>query len=180
MSSSHPRHRQQVDHPGGPVQRHAAAGPQPQSTLTGTGIAPHATIEPDHVHVPGHDHRRVLDTTFTVGNDGTADLHISSIGISGSPRFSVTGGTCDTITPVAGRRGRCTVDVEFAPTATDPKTGSLVVTTDGGTVSATLAGTGLPAPVPAAHVDPASPFDFGDVDVTAVPPTQTFTRHQQR
>ena len=149
--------------------------PKPQSALTGTGIAPHATINPSTFTFPDTVIGTTSSTTFTIGNDGTSDMHISSIAISGSAKFSVTGGSCDTSTPVAGPSGTCTVEVTFTPTTTDPKTGSLVVTTDGGTVSATLAGTGLPAPVPAAHVDPASPFDFGNVDVNAVPPTQTFS-----
>ena len=136
--------------------------PKPQSALTGTGVAPDASIDPvtnafGDVTVGGS-----ASTTFTVGNDGTSDLHISSIGISGSARFSVTGGTCTAPGTVLPAGPDCTIEVTYAPLSAVASNGSLVVVTDGGTVSATLSGTGVAGAAPIASL-PAGPIDFGTV-----------------
>ena len=80
-------------------------------------------------------------------------------------------GDCTVLGVVTAAGPDCTIVVQFAPNAAGPFSGSLVVTTDGGTVSAPLSGTGL---VPAATVTPASPFDFGNVNVTAPAASQIF------
>ena len=152
--------------------------PKPTSALSGLGIAapaPHATIDQASFVYP----TTVVGTTgtnaFTIGNDGTADLHVTAVAISGSARFSVTGGTCSTSLPTTVLPGNsCTVTVEFAPTSGATSSGSLLVTTDGGNVSSSLSGSGQAAPVPSVGIS-AIPFDFGDVHVDTVAPTHTIT-----
>ncbi|MBX3031575.1 MAG: choice-of-anchor D domain-containing protein, partial [Chloroflexi bacterium] len=153
-----------------------APWPLPMAGLSGTGIAgaaPDGAIDGDGAF--GAITIGTTDTAeFTIGNDGDADLSISSIAISGSSRFSVTDGTCTapgTVAPTA----TCTIVVTFAPTAVPEVLGQLVVVTNDGTLTADLSGEGIVAPVPAVAIDPNDdPAVFGPV-LVGLDDTITFT-----
>lgn len=86
-------------------------------------------------------------TTVTVKNTGTADLHVSSVALSGvdSAEFGVVSDGCSAVAvPV---NGTCAISVSFSPQSDGAKTASLDVNSDAsGTpvVSAVLSGTGGP------------------------------------
>ena len=80
--------------------------------------------------------------TITVTNNGTVPLVISSLSTSGD--FTETDNCVGTL----AANGSCQVQVIFAPTATGTRTGVLTVFANvtGGQQTATLSGTGTPAP----------------------------------
>jgi hypothetical protein len=71
-------------------------------------------------------------------NNGNATLHITSITASGD--FLLTNPCSTALAPGAS----CTMTVTFKPTGTGARNGILTATTDGGTVSIALSGTGTP------------------------------------
>ncbi|MGJ0515397.1 MAG: choice-of-anchor D domain-containing protein [Methylomicrobium sp.] len=104
-----------------------AAGSPSSVTLSGNGLAPApiAAINPASVGFGDV----VIGTTsgdqaITVNNNGTQDLIVSGVSLSGLDadvaQFSLTNG-CATVAPGAS----CTVNVRFAPTTTGPKTVSV-------------------------------------------------------
>lgn len=90
--------------------------------------------------------------TVTVANIGGAPLTVSGVSIAGpdADQFTKTGDTCSggTVAPGAS----CAVGVRFAPVATGPAVGALVIAGDApaGSTSIALTGTGAPAPAPPA------------------------------
>ncbi len=108
----------------------------------------------------------------TLSNTGSAPLTISSIA-TGSAEFGVSGGTCAVASSVAAGSS-CTVGVAFAPTATGPRSATLLVGHDaaGGSSSTTLSGTGV-AQSPAANVAPASLTFSQTVGTTSAAQTVT-------
>lgn len=81
--------------------------------------------------------------TFTISNTGTTNQVVSSIILSGneSGPFRVSPGTCDSLTPTLAPGSVCTVDVDFAPTATGSRSAFLQIIANN-TVSILLKGTG--------------------------------------
>jgi len=93
---------------------------------------------------------------FTWTNNSTFAASVTLL--TGSGDFAVQGNLC---VGVPGG-GSCTITVVFTPTALGARTGTLTVGSNGTTLTASLAGNG----VPALTLTPAS-FDFGSVDVGA-------------
>jgi hypothetical protein len=68
------------------------------------------------------------NTTLTVTNTGTADLHISALNLAGSAAYTAALGTC--ANPVVAG-GTCQITVTFKPTvAGAPITGTLTIVSD--------------------------------------------------
>jgi len=98
---------------------------------------------------------QVLNTTsaavsFTLNNAGTAPLSISSITTTGN--FAVSGAVPGTV--AAG--GTALVSVTFTPTATGPRTGTLVITSSLGNYTVNLTGTGQVAAPSLSTLSPTS------------------------
>jgi hypothetical protein len=122
-----------------------AAGSPHSATLSGTGLAPAAfALAPD-----AHDFGAVVagessaPQAFTVTNTGDVASGTLAASVSGS-EFRVVGDDCSGSTLPA--HAACTVGVVFSPTSTGAASDSLRVSgTPGGTATAGLAGTGIPA-----------------------------------
>jgi hypothetical protein len=126
------------------------------------GDVPEITVTP-----ASHDFGSVLVGTtvshsIEIRNDGTANLHVSSIALPEGGDFVIASGS-GAVTLAPGQTH--TVEVIFAPTALGPRTDSLRIESDDddeATLDVALAGTGVSAPTPDISVFPPS-FDFGDV-----------------
>jgi len=123
------------------------ANPTTQAvTLTGTGVAPAATLSGTTLTFSG----QLITTassaqTVTLTNSGTAPLTISSIAVTGTNRgdFSETN-TCPASSSTLAVGANCTISVTFKPTATGNRTASVTITDDAGSSpqSVSLTGTG--------------------------------------
>ncbi len=98
--------------------------------------------------------------TFTLANAGAATLTISNITTTGN--FATSGGTPTSV--AAGGTG--TVNVVFTPTATGPRTGTLVITSNAGTYTVNLSGTGTTAPPSISSLNPTSGVVGSSVTIT--------------
>jgi FtsP/CotA-like multicopper oxidase with cupredoxin domain len=113
-------------------------------TLTGTGVQPAAALTPGSWSF-GTIARRTTSPsqTFTLSNNGTATLSITSIGLAGANpgQFIITSRTCGN-TLAAG--ATCNVSVAFAPTGRNAYSALLRVVDNAPTSpqTATLTGTG--------------------------------------
>ncbi len=119
--------------------------------LSGNGVSaptPDITVSPT-----SHDYGNVIvglsgSQTFTVTNDGQADLQVSNTTLVGtdSGEFNIdSGGGSFTLPPGESRN----IEVSFAPTSTGGKSATLRIESDDadeGTVDAALSGTGEEAP----------------------------------
>jgi hypothetical protein len=107
------------------VKIYDSASGSPQSVaISGTGVAPVATLSPANISFNGV----LVGSTsagvpITLSNTGTASLTISSVMATGD--FSQIN-TCTTVVVVAG--GSCTITVNFTPTAAWSRGGSIVIT----------------------------------------------------
>jgi hypothetical protein len=130
----------------------SAAGSPQTVALSGTGVsvgatpAPLVLVDPANVSFAGRVvGRPSLAKYATILNVGNAPLTISGLG-AGTGDFAVAGGTCTatpTIVLAAGQS--CTAGVTFTPSATGPRTGTLVITDDaaGSPHQVALSGTGF-------------------------------------
>jgi hypothetical protein len=109
--------------------------------LTGNGATPIAALSPATVVFPTQALGSTSTAqTFTLSNDGTADLFINSVSSAGD--FQVVPAPCfTTLSPGT----ICTFSVTFTPSVVGPESGVLQVDTNGGLVTAALSGTGTPA-----------------------------------
>ena len=104
--------------------------------------------------------------TFVISNDGTGDLNISAVSLTGTDpgEFSiVSGGGSATVTPGATHD----VVVDFIPTATGAKSATLQISSDDpdeNPLDIALAGSGASTPVPDIAANPAT-FDYGSVTI---------------
>ncbi|RXH54741.1 multicopper oxidase, type 2 [Granulicella sibirica] len=113
------------------------------STLTGTGLAPQATLTPTtkdfgNVTVAGES----PTDTFSLTNAGTAPLSISSIALTGasSTGFVISENQCGTsLDPGTS----CTIGVTFLPTQVGQVVATLAVVDSVGTQSAALTAVGV-------------------------------------
>lgn len=118
-----------------------APGTQPSVSLSGTGVAPVASLSPASLTFAA----QTVSTTsssqnVTLSNTGDATLDISSVTASGD--FAETNNCGTTLS--AGNH--CTVSVKFTPTAPGARTGTLTVTNDavnGSSQSTSLTGAGV-------------------------------------
>src|SRR5262249_32248525 len=100
-----------------------AAGSPHTASLSGTGIAPAASLAPSGLTFASQNVGTTSAAqTMTLTNSGTAALTISSIAVSGD--FAETH-NCGT--PLAVN-GTCTINVTFTPTAAGTRSGTLGVT----------------------------------------------------
>lgn len=107
--------------------------------------------------------------TLTISNTGGVSTGTLA-GSSSGTQFTVTD-NCNGV--VLAPSGTCTIDVRFAPTTTGGKTGSVTVMgTPGGTVSATLGGTGA---TPATLSLNPTTVNFGTVNNGSVSSQSTVT-----
>jgi hypothetical protein len=99
--------------------------------------------------------------SLTVTNSGNADLSISTAGVIGTNAtdFSTNTDTCSgsNLAP----SGTCAIGVTFTPTATGPRTATLIITDNnngvvGSTQSVALTGTGIQASIAISSVNPSS------------------------
>ncbi len=115
-----------------------------QVNLRGNGVDPSASLTPG-----GHDFGRQTvgktssEQTFTLSNEGATPIPLSGASIVGADadQFRLAADDCTDVTLPAG--GRCEVRVKFAPEAKGARSARLRVTADGGSVIASLAGTGV-------------------------------------
>jgi hypothetical protein len=115
-----------------------------QVNLTGVGIDPQGSLTPG-----GHDFgRQDRDSTssaqdFVLSNDGGTPLRLSGASVVGADadQFRLSSDDCTDVTLPIG--GRCAVQVRFAPDSKGSKAARLRVTGEGGSITASLAGTGV-------------------------------------
>ncbi len=142
------------------------------STLTGTGIAPQATLTPStadfgNITVGGTS----TNHAFTLTNAGSAPLSITSVNITGpsAASFLLGENQCVTSLPAGGS---CLLGVTILPTSVGQAVATLSVVDSVGTQSATLTANGI---LPTLTITPPS-IDFGAVTVsTTVSKTLTYT-----
>jgi hypothetical protein len=117
-----------------------APGSAPTVSLTGTGVAPVASLSPTSLNF----NNQLVSTTsgqkgVNLTNSGDFTMNISSISITGD--FAQTNNCSATLAPGA----HCTINVTFKPTTTGTRNGTLLVNDDasnGVQQTTTLTGTG--------------------------------------
>jgi uncharacterized repeat protein (TIGR01451 family) len=115
-------------------------GPQ-QLTLSGNGTNPGISVAPATLTFPSQGTGTTSSAQpVVVTSSGTSPLTVSSVTVSGP--FQVSSDGCSGAGPITPP-GTCTVQVAFAPTATGPASGTLTITSDGGTKTVALSGTGV-------------------------------------
>jgi len=118
--------------------------------------------------------------TFTITNQSGSDQSVDPSGVtktgSDPTEFALSNDTCATAGTLADQ-GTCSVEVIFSPDAAGNFSAELDVTTGGGASvlgSATVSGTGTPAPAPGIDVSP-NAWDFGNHKVGTPADTKDFT-----
>jgi P pilus assembly chaperone PapD len=151
-------------------------------TVSGTGVAATGaaatTVTPSSAGFGGATvGSSSAARTVTVANDGDTPTTISSIAVGGADASDYSADADDCMTTNAGRLdpGRtCRVVVTFTPTATGARSAQLLVTSDGGTPTVDLSGTGTQLGAPSLTISPTE-NDFGAVEETSTSSPQTFT-----
>jgi predicted small lipoprotein YifL len=118
------------------------AGTVPGTTqtvgLTGTGIAPVASLTPSPIDFGSVNMNTTsAASTATLANTGGAIMHITAVGISGDYAFA-SGGTCTAAPFTLAADASCTFKITFTPTALGTRTGTLSVTDDSMNVAGTI------------------------------------------
>jgi hypothetical protein len=143
--------------------------------LTGSGIAPQASLSASTPFASQTINTTSSAQTFTLSNPGNATLNITSIGITGTGAtdFAISAQTCTTTLAAAGT---CTISVTFTPLSVASFTAALTITDSatGSPQSATLTGSGTAVPAPIAGINPAT-APFGNQTVNTTSSAQTFT-----
>jgi hypothetical protein len=107
-------------------------------SLSGTGVSASLSLSPSSLSfsagVGGSSSKSVKIT-----NNGTANLSISSLTITGSTTFTIASHTC---TAALAPRKTCTVNVRFAPTARTTFIGALHLASNAAPATVALTGTG--------------------------------------
>ncbi len=140
--------------------------------LSGNGTQSAISITPNPVAFGEVPIGAVGKQSVTITNTGTADLTLTSLGVTGPFAINAAGNACifnSAIPP----GGACSTEVDFSPTALGPATGALTVTDDAPDSPQTvpLSGTGVG---PAVSISPPS-VDFGDVGIGQNSPPITVT-----
>ncbi|HEY5985010.1 MAG TPA: choice-of-anchor D domain-containing protein, partial [Streptosporangiaceae bacterium] len=111
-------------------------------SLAGTGVAPLISVTPSSLQFGA-----VLVTTtsapqtVTVANAGSSPLTVTSAVTSGP--FAVSGDFCTSAGSIAPG-GACQIAVVFVPASSGPASGTLTISSDGGTATVALSGSGSP------------------------------------
>jgi hypothetical protein len=133
------------------AQNVTVTNPDGQSS-TGTGIltigAAAISISPTSENFGNVNVGTSSTQIFTISNTGTVALTVSSTSLSGgdSAMFSMTPGTCPSLTPTINAGQSCTINVTFAPTSTGTESATLVITSNAynsPTLNVGLSGTGV-------------------------------------
>ena len=152
-----------------------ATGSPSGVALSGTGLAPVATVSPATLAFGSvNTGTATAAQLVAIGNTGNTPLTVSAIALTGTDpgSFTLTPNTCAPI-PVGGT---CTVSVAFRPTSSGAKSAAVTATHNsnnlaGSTSTVALSGTGL---APTAAVTPAT-LAFGSVTTGTVSTGQTIT-----
>ena len=128
--------------------------------------APSLTVSPQALEFGNVAIGTTASLDVTVANAGSAPLEVTGVGEPGEPAFEVEH-ACGALPPGAS----CVVTYRFDPTVDGPRSSSSAIDTSAGSVTVTLAGTGVTL---AAEADPAT-LAFGLVPVGATAGPQTVT-----
>ncbi|OQY29158.1 MAG: hypothetical protein B6244_04795 [Candidatus Cloacimonetes bacterium 4572_55] len=151
--------------------------------LSGTGVqlAPEFAFSPTSLDFGTVTVGNTVEETFTITNNGTADLVIESIVMQGGGPYSITDPSFPLTIPAdASRlsretRGSRVITVQFAPVATGEFNEVAVITHNAAGSPANLSLTGIGADQPQPHFAVSSTaIDFGDI-IVGMSVTQTFT-----
>jgi uncharacterized repeat protein (TIGR01451 family) len=124
------------------IKSNAASSPD-SVTLTGTGVAPVLSAGPGSLAFGTVPIGTTSSSqTVTVSNTGTSGLHVS--GATANAPFVISSDGCSGAGAIAPG-GTCQIAVQYAPASTGPASGALTISSDGGTATVTLAGTGSPS-----------------------------------
>ena len=145
-----------------------AANGSPSVALSGTGTpapAPIAQLSPatqafgDQTVGAVSPSRQLL-----LHNAGNAPLSITGASIAGSTAFAIAGNACGATLPAGAS---CAIDVAFNPVQAGPASATLRLTDNaaGSPHAVALAGNGVAGPVGSPTLAPATPADFGNVEV---------------
>jgi P pilus assembly chaperone PapD len=138
------------------------------SALTGTGVAPTATLTPasynfGNVTVGATSNQLLLKLT----NTGTTTLHpgnatgtLRGLQFPATAATTCTGSSGNTVVTLSPG-GSCILAIDFAPTTAGAQTGTVSIPSEAGVTSASIAGTGV---APSATLTPAT-YNFGSVTV---------------
>jgi len=155
----------------GTVTLTTSAGTQFAINLTGTGVAPTATLSAATA-VSAQNGSAAAPFTLTLTNTGIGPEVIGSIGVSGTNAADfVQTNTCPVQPAALAPNGTCVITVTFTATIVGAETASLAVTDTAGTQSVTLSGTGV---APSAAATPAA-LTFAATAAGTSSATQTFT-----
>ena len=143
--------------------------------LSGTGIViPELTFAPTSLSFGDQTTGTSSGAqTLTIGNTGSGDLELQSIGLAGPHPgdFTIESNTCLPLPNTLAPGEECTLGVRFAPTATGTRTASVHVVSAAGQHDAALTGSATAAAA-APPPDP-PPTDPGAGEPAAVTPTTT-------
>jgi hypothetical protein len=134
-------------------------------SLTGTGVAPDIAISPTSANYGNVLVGENSSQSFTVTNDGNANLDVTATSITGTDaaEFTITsGGGSFTLTP----GGTHEVNVQFHPSSAGSKSAALRINSDDpdeDPLDAALSGTGV---VPDISASP-NPANYGNVNVNS-------------
>jgi hypothetical protein len=139
-----------------------------QGTLADVDVSPLANDFGDQPVSAG----ATAGQTFRITNTGSADLSVTAIALGGDAPtdYALDASGCGGGTTTVAAGADCTVSVRFAPQGAGVRNALLAVTTDVGTINATLRGRGT---VPDVSIDPTA-HDFG-VQPAPEGPTGPFT-----
>lgn len=122
----------------------AGSGSGTDITLTGSGLGSSTglTLQPTEAPFNVVDVGSSGNVTFTVNNTGSSSASMLLVSNSSGPAFRITADQCSNRALAA--HTSCTFVVTFAPNAVGPASGSVMVTSPGGTtpLTASLTGTG--------------------------------------
>ena len=164
-----------------PVWGRSSCNPAGTNTYPGAGDVDPVAAEPDIAVAPTTLTFGIVDVgnsntlTTTITNNGTADLNVTSLNLSGTSEFAL--GAAPTTPFTVAPSAAASVDVVYTPTDNTTDAGSLAINSndpDSPTVTVSLSGIGNVV-VPNAcnfSVNPAS-LAFGNVDIGTSPALTT-------
>lgn len=110
--------------------------------LSGTGLSGTAALSSTALNFGSQVVGAGLNQTLTLTNTGAGPLNVASISAPTAPFSLVAGGTCAAAPFSLAAGTSCTLIYRFAPTVAGTFNSSITVTSDGGNLTAALAGTG--------------------------------------
>ncbi|HMR63279.1 MAG TPA: choice-of-anchor D domain-containing protein [Anaerolineae bacterium] len=134
--------------------------------LSGTGLDQEITVSPLTLAFGSQDvdGGATVSQTVVITNDGSADLNISSVSLTGlnASAFTIE---YDSAEPTLGISATRTIAISFDPATPGAKTANLSIVSDSGSVDVALSGTGLDQEITVSPL--ALSFDSQDIDVGA-------------